>query len=309
MHLRSYDKKMNEIFFKDNSTVCFFGDSITANGKWIAQMYQKLKNDYAKKNITLYNCGVSGDCAYNAYDRLYIDCLVHKPDYVSLMFGVNDIDIVAYENNDTKRENNAFEKYTNSMLKIINKLLSLSIKVILCTPPIYDEYSNVEAKNLRCNRGLTRCSELIRDTAEKYDLKVIEFNPFFNENRDKYNLVCSDRVHPSDFGYNMMAQLYMQQTGMVDTLSEIPLVLDEKNQKRFDAESDIRAIAFVNWCVMYKDHTLPLNEKVEKMKRFIAENKIDENDFTYQKITRYLEIAYLYENIQNELLNYTINIY
>ena len=43
--------------FKKNDIVCFLGDSITAKGLWMAEVYQSIRKTCAVK---CYNCGVSG---------------------------------------------------------------------------------------------------------------------------------------------------------------------------------------------------------------------------------------------------------
>ena len=49
--------------FKDYDVVCFFGDSITSNGLWLAEIYQYLRKKY---KIKCYNCGVSGGMTVRA---------------------------------------------------------------------------------------------------------------------------------------------------------------------------------------------------------------------------------------------------
>lgn len=43
--------------FKDKDVICFLGDSITANGLWMAEVYQELRKKY---RIKCYNIGVPG---------------------------------------------------------------------------------------------------------------------------------------------------------------------------------------------------------------------------------------------------------
>ena len=74
--------------FQDGDVLCFLGDSITANGRWMAEVYQNLREKYGVK---CYNCGVSGGMTEFALFYLDSQCLVHSPDYVVMMFGINDI--------------------------------------------------------------------------------------------------------------------------------------------------------------------------------------------------------------------------
>jgi len=46
--------------------------------------------DYPKKNLVIYNRGVSGNKVFQLADRWDADCLALKPDVVSILVGVND---------------------------------------------------------------------------------------------------------------------------------------------------------------------------------------------------------------------------
>ena len=79
--------------FLEKDIICFLGDSITANGRWMAEVYQYLRKKY---KVKCYNCGFSGGTALNASYYLNSECLIYNPDYVSIMFGINDIRISLY---------------------------------------------------------------------------------------------------------------------------------------------------------------------------------------------------------------------
>ena len=74
--------------FQNRDVICFFGDSITAMGLWMAEVYQELRKKVAVK---CYNCGVSGANVTSALSYLQSECLRYHPDYVNVMFGINDI--------------------------------------------------------------------------------------------------------------------------------------------------------------------------------------------------------------------------
>ena len=54
--------------FHDNDVICFLGDSITANGLWMSEVYQVLRKKY---KVRCYNCGVSGSTARCAKQYLH----------------------------------------------------------------------------------------------------------------------------------------------------------------------------------------------------------------------------------------------
>ena len=82
------------MLFQEKDVICFLGDSMTAGGYWMAEAYQEIRK---KVKVKCYNCGVSGGTAYRAEGYLYSRCLAYNPDWVVVMFGINDIDIIPYD--------------------------------------------------------------------------------------------------------------------------------------------------------------------------------------------------------------------
>ena len=76
--------------FKDKDVICFLGDSITANGLWMAEVYQELRKKY---KVKCYNIGVSGGRIFMAEKCLYSRCLAFNPDYVTVSFGILGEDV------------------------------------------------------------------------------------------------------------------------------------------------------------------------------------------------------------------------
>ena len=64
--------------FTKDSTVCFLGDSITANGGWIRRIYDYYRLE-RKIPCRLYNCGVPGDRAEHALWRLEETVFCYEP--------------------------------------------------------------------------------------------------------------------------------------------------------------------------------------------------------------------------------------
>ena len=104
--------------FKDGDIICFFGDSITANGLTVAEIYQTVGK---KKRIKCFNCGVSGGDARNASEYIYSHCLIRNPTYVVVNFGINDMRLSLYYDScdlaDKEEQGNAWgnwdpEKFT-----------------------------------------------------------------------------------------------------------------------------------------------------------------------------------------------------
>ena len=92
------------IKLEKNSTVLFYGDSITHGGRLnsmdgnhvIGHGYQEMLSarmgfENLENMPKFINKGVSGDAVCQLYGRLTADVLKYKPDMISILVGVNDI--------------------------------------------------------------------------------------------------------------------------------------------------------------------------------------------------------------------------
>ena len=92
---------MGDFLFKDGQTVVFVGDSITDCGRrgpdaLYGNGYVKLAVDlitakYPERRITFLNEGIGGNTVEDLRNRWHDDVLRHRPDWVSVMVGINDL--------------------------------------------------------------------------------------------------------------------------------------------------------------------------------------------------------------------------
>ena len=145
-------------------TICFFGDSITRRGYWLAEVFEHLRT----KGIRLWNCGVSGDNATSSLHRVYIDCLNHSPDTVVVMFGINDVGRTT--NGISEKHEERLARYQRSMRTLTENLQKAGVDVILCTPtPL------LEAGEGHDNDGILRCAEIVRELAREKSCPCVDF--------------------------------------------------------------------------------------------------------------------------------------
>jgi lysophospholipase L1-like esterase len=89
------------LHIRDNETILFIGDSITDCGRRgpeqpLGNGYVKLFADLAAirepaKRIHIINKGIGGDIVTGLQDRWTDDVLRHKPDWLSILIGINDL--------------------------------------------------------------------------------------------------------------------------------------------------------------------------------------------------------------------------
>ena len=241
-------------------TVCFFGDSITRRGIWLGEIVEHVY----PAGTRIYNCGVSGDSATAAIDRLWCDCLSRTPDTVVMMFGMNDIGRDLYAETAVGRETDRIrriERYKTAIRTLAGHIRAAGVELILCTPTPCNDVDQPAGTENHANNGLAVCADFIRAYATELGVRCIDF---FAEmypllGRDAFHY--PDRVHPDPHGQHIMAQIFMRQMGIIDTVDfagTYPFA--PGNQARFDVEQKLREITFIEWNLMY----------TERKKRFMT---------------------------------------
>ena len=191
--------------------VIFFGDSITELGVkkdryvgYILKMDSMLKAEKKDDQYELTGSGISANKVYDLYLRLEDDVLSKNPDVVVIYVGVNDVWHKTLLGTGTDADK--FEKFYQAIIK---KLKDKNIKVILCTPAVVGEKSDMSNP---LDGDLNRYSNIIRDLAKKNELPLADLRKKFldylkdnnPENKEK-DILTYDRVHMNNKGNQFLA--------------------------------------------------------------------------------------------------------
>ena len=298
-------------FFKEKDVVCCLGDSITAAGLWMAEIYQEVKKT---RDVKFYNCGVSGGCAYLAADYLYQSCLSKNPTKTFVTFGVNDITrwVLSKDSTDpdpmgTVRE--SIERYKEKMEEIVRNIIAFGSEVILCTAMPYDEYSLLDTENLKCEFAMAECAEFVRELAKKYGTNLVDLREEFLKHMGKPDVINTDRVHPTPHGHHMMAQYILYSLGEIDAPNyEGDFIPEEWNKERMAAEGKLKLIdyiEFVNLWRFSKENGCGVIGKIEEAKKRLAAWP-HENDYTAKCYKAYIADADKRILFENEIVRLTV---
>ena len=191
--------------------VIFFGDSITELGAkkekyvgYIIKMDSMLKAEKKDGQYELIGSGIGGNKVYDLYLRLEEDVLAKNPDMVVIYVGVNDIWHKSLYGTGTDADK--FEIFYQA---IINKLSLKGVKVILCTPAVVGEKTDMSNQ---LDGDLNRYSTIIRDLAKKNNLPLVDLRKKFidylkdnNPKNEEKNILTYDRVHMNNKGNQFIA--------------------------------------------------------------------------------------------------------
>ncbi len=272
--------------FKKNSRVTFLGDSITAGNVYTAMIVDYYVTKLPELNVKFSCAGISGGSTGSAFLYLEDDVLANKPDYVTIMLGVNDSGRWMLERPDildrAERLEAAYVTYVTKMNELVDKLTELGIEVILCTPAPYAEFFTTAAKPLPGGHALIlRYAEAVRKMARERGLGLVDFHARMSETYLDEALYNADHVHPNDLGHARMAECFLAAQGLPVrewVADEAPAGLSARVSEWREVSLRVRCIMNTEWLIVH-DYSLPTEKKLELIDDYIAGEKWGEAAF------------------------------
>lgn len=200
------------------------GDSITDCGRaqpvgeglfeaigkgYVAQVDAHLSAAYPERAIRVVNMGTSGNTVRALKARWKRDVLDQKPDWLSIMIGINDVWRLfdAWPGRESTID---LDEYNRTLDRLIQKTQPLLKGLVLMTPFLIepnrsdpmrakmDEYVAV-VRNLAGRHGA-----ILVDTQAAFDEVLTELEPI---------RLAADRVHPNLSGHMILARAFLQAIG------------------------------------------------------------------------------------------------
>ncbi|WP_237227031.1 SGNH/GDSL hydrolase family protein [Rubinisphaera sp. JC750] len=215
--------KSDDAFLPEGATVLFQGDSITdagrsrdradevnqqaAMGKGYAWMAAAgLLTTYPKKELQIYNRGISGNKVHQLSDRWQKDCIDLKPDVLSILIGVNDI----WHGLNGKYDGTVktYENDYRALLKRTREALP-NVHLVICEPFVL-RCGAVNDKWFPEFDGYREAARRVFDEQHKSHpdaTRFVAFQDMFDE-AVQYappEHWAGDGVHPSSYGASLMA--------------------------------------------------------------------------------------------------------
>lgn len=199
-------------------TILFQGDSITDAGRnreerthmgtgypyfVSVRMGVKYPGEYE-----FLNRGISGDRIVDVYARMKCDIINLKPDYMSLLIGVNDVwHELDYENGVSAPK---FKKVYRLMLEELQEELP-DMKIILLEPFV-QKGTGTEAAYDWFRREVELRAQAVRELADEFGLPFMplqaDLDALLEKAPSEYWL--QDGVHPTDYFHQYMADKWVE---------------------------------------------------------------------------------------------------
>ena len=208
---------------KQGSRLLFTGDSVTDVGRNrpVAQgtLFDPLGKGYPHIvsglinavypgwGIHVINSGNSGDTSRRLAARWQTDVLDFKPDWVSVMIGINDV-WRQFDSPCQPEEQVGPEEYEETLDGLFRRTRPLLAGGLVVMLPFYLELHLDDAKRGR----LVRYQEICRELAARYDALLVDTQGAFDRllAERNANFVSWDRVHPNNVGHSLLAREFLR---------------------------------------------------------------------------------------------------
>ena len=166
------------------------GEGASVNESWPAVMTRHLKAQGVDVDLVA-NPSVTGWTTQQAIDRELPIFLKEKPNFGTLLIGVNDW----VQGVDSKKFRKNFTFIVDQMLGVLgdkNRLLIVTIPDFGVTPtgPKYARGRNI-------SEGIVSFNEIITEESTKRGLRVVDIFPLSKKMGEDISLVAADGLHPS----------------------------------------------------------------------------------------------------------------
>lgn len=205
-----------ELIVKDGDTLAFLGDSITTAGEHYDGYGRMVVHGLKVHGVSVKPvfAGVPGNTSAMMLERLERDVLSHKPDWVFLATGVNDI----WHGDPTVKigvfqpkpgMGVGLEDYRRKVREIVDRCQAAGARVILSTiTPIREE------ADFKLNRTARDYNSFLRDLAREHELPIALLHEAMFAEIAKGRRLTSDGVHPLEAGHAVMAMGILEAMGL-----------------------------------------------------------------------------------------------
>ena len=210
--------------WKPKENICWVGDSITATGEFINNIWRFLLIKNPNMQLYFRNCGTPGDSTKHVINRFEYDILPKQPDQAIIMLGMNDSSVGLYNQEfaENKQHNDeVVAEYGKNIRNLIGMFEEQGVELVLCTPTPFDDTVDLDAENFQGrNSVLGRFSQVIKEIAMEKGILVVDFwskmtecNQKFQNINPKFTLNGLDRVHPDSVGHSLMSYIFLKEIG------------------------------------------------------------------------------------------------
>ena len=212
------------MIFEKNDTILFIGDSISdydrarpvgeglfdAWGKsYVANAASLLCCMYPELHLRIVNMGIGGNQVRDLDARWQTDVLDRKPDWVSVLIGINDV-WRQFDCPQMPETHVSPEEFRATYEKLILETLP-HVKGMILMTPYFMEPNRADTMRAR----MDEYGEIVRQLAEKYNLVFVDLQTAWDKLFEHMHpaAIAWDRIHPNQIGCMYIAKNFLAAVG------------------------------------------------------------------------------------------------
>lgn len=212
------------MIFDKGDTIVFIGDSISDydrkrpvgeglfNGwgtSYVANVGALLGCMYPEMRIRVKNVGISGNQVRDLDRRWQTDVLDQKPDWVSVLIGINDV-WRQFDSPLQTEEHVPLDEFEQTYEKLIVTTLP-HVKGMILMTPFFMEPSRQDAMRAR----MDEYGAVVKKLADKHGLVFVDLQTAWDRLFDHMHPcnIAWDRIHPNQTGHMYIAKQFLAAVG------------------------------------------------------------------------------------------------
>lgn len=212
------------MLIEPRSKILMIGDSITDCGRaypvgeaaedglgngFVSQVNALITATYPAHQIRVLNTGVSGNTVLDLEARWDRDVLALRPDWLSVMIGINDV----WRQFDSSLQTEwhvSLETYAATLEKLIAKTRPQLMGLVMMSPYFIEPNKSEPMRAMMDKYGAA-----MKSVAERHQAIFVDTQAAFDEAMKHIHplTLAMDQVHPSQMGHAILARAFLSAVG------------------------------------------------------------------------------------------------
>jgi lysophospholipase L1-like esterase len=215
-------RTMSRFLFKDGQTVLFIGDSITDCGRrgasapfgdgYVRKTIDLITARYPERKLRFINKGIGGNTVVDLLNRWEDDVIRHRPDWLSIKIGINDLHRTARNDADPVPP----KRFEDGYRKILERTRKATrAKLILIDPFYISRDTSPHSWRGKVHALLPSYLRIVARLAKEYRAIHVKTHDTFQRHlryreADRF---CPEPVHPNPSGHLVIAHEVLRAVG------------------------------------------------------------------------------------------------